>query len=118
MGSLFSPTSILRKISEIRHPHVRDILSGFEGVVAPGEMLREYFRLSPHVLYKTSFFQSFLANLGLDVAPSSRPSLISVGSTILSKETFRMIHLPLKKFIIITAETSLIPQRMTFTSLP
>lgn len=39
MGSLFSPTSILRKISEARHPPVRDILSGFEGVVAPGEML-------------------------------------------------------------------------------
>ncbi|KAG2357235.1 ABC-2 type transporter-domain-containing protein [Suillus spraguei] len=39
MGSLFSPTSLLRTISEVRHPPVRDILSGFEGVVAPGEML-------------------------------------------------------------------------------
>lgn len=39
MGSLFSPTSLLRTISEARHPPVRDILSGFEGVVAPGEML-------------------------------------------------------------------------------
>ncbi|KAG2073832.1 hypothetical protein BDR04DRAFT_1178890 [Suillus decipiens] len=39
MGSLFSPTSILRTINEFRHPHLRDILSGFEGVVAPGEML-------------------------------------------------------------------------------
>jgi ATP-binding cassette subfamily G (WHITE) protein 2 (SNQ2) len=39
MGSLFSPSSLLRAISEARHPHVRDILSGFEGVVAPGEML-------------------------------------------------------------------------------
>ncbi|KAG2033358.1 pleiotropic drug resistance ABC transporter [Suillus americanus] len=39
IGSLFSPTSLLRTISEARHPHLRDILSGFEGVVAPGEML-------------------------------------------------------------------------------
>ncbi|KAG1859895.1 ABC-2 type transporter-domain-containing protein [Suillus tomentosus] len=39
IGSLFSPTSILRTISEARHPPVRDILSDFEGVVAPGEML-------------------------------------------------------------------------------
>ncbi|KAG0700795.1 ABC-2 type transporter-domain-containing protein [Suillus ampliporus] len=39
MGSLFSPTSLLHTISAIRHPPVRDILSGFEGVVAPGEML-------------------------------------------------------------------------------
>ncbi|KAG1743692.1 ABC-2 type transporter-domain-containing protein [Suillus paluster] len=39
MGSLFSPTSLLRTISAIRHPPVRDILTGFEGVVAPGEML-------------------------------------------------------------------------------
>jgi hypothetical protein len=53
MGSLFSPSSILRKISEARHPPVRDILSGFEGVVAPGEMLREHFRISQHVHYET-----------------------------------------------------------------
>ncbi|KAG1807446.1 ABC-2 type transporter-domain-containing protein [Suillus subaureus] len=39
MGSLFSPASLLRTISEARHPPVRDILSGFEGVIAPGEML-------------------------------------------------------------------------------
>ncbi|KAG2159222.1 ABC-2 type transporter-domain-containing protein [Suillus bovinus] len=39
IGSLFSPTSLLHTISEARHPPLRDILSGFEGVVAPGEML-------------------------------------------------------------------------------
>ncbi|KAG2131012.1 ABC-2 type transporter-domain-containing protein [Suillus clintonianus] len=39
MGSLCSPASIWRTISAARHPPVRDILSGFEGVVAPGEML-------------------------------------------------------------------------------
>jgi len=41
MGSLFSPSSLLRKINAIRNPPLRDILSGFEGVIAPGEMLRE-----------------------------------------------------------------------------
>ncbi|KAG1869109.1 ABC-2 type transporter-domain-containing protein [Suillus tomentosus] len=38
-GSLFHPSTLLAKIREIRHPSIRDILSGFEGVVTPGEML-------------------------------------------------------------------------------
>jgi ATP-binding cassette subfamily G (WHITE) protein 2 (SNQ2) len=40
IGSMFNPTAILRNISAMRNPPVRDILSGFEGVVEPGEMLR------------------------------------------------------------------------------
>jgi ATP-binding cassette subfamily G (WHITE) protein 2 (SNQ2) len=40
IGSMFNPAAILRSISAMRNPPVRDILSGFEGVVAPGEMLR------------------------------------------------------------------------------
>lgn len=57
IGSLFSPTSLLRTINEARHPPVRDILSGFEGVVAPGEMLREHLRLiSSHVPHEKLFF--------------------------------------------------------------
>lgn len=40
IGSMFNPAAILRNISAMRNPPVRDILSGFEGVVAPGEMLR------------------------------------------------------------------------------
>jgi hypothetical protein len=64
------------------------------------------------------FFKSFLANLGLDVAHSSKPSPTSVGSTMLSKERLSMIHSPLKISIIITVEMSLIAQRTTFTSLP
>lgn len=39
IGSMFNPAAILRNISAMRNPPVRDILSGFEGVVAPGEML-------------------------------------------------------------------------------
>ncbi|KAG2054926.1 pleiotropic drug resistance ABC transporter [Suillus hirtellus] len=39
VGSPFYPSTFLRKIREIRHPSNRDILSGFEGVVTPGEML-------------------------------------------------------------------------------
>lgn len=39
VGSLFYPSTFLAKIREIRHPSIRDILSGFEGVVTPGEML-------------------------------------------------------------------------------
>ncbi|EGO00657.1 hypothetical protein SERLA73DRAFT_105009 [Serpula lacrymans var. lacrymans S7.3] len=39
MGSIFNPVEIFKSISNMRHPPTRDILSGFEGVVAPGEML-------------------------------------------------------------------------------
>ncbi len=41
-GSFFNPKVILEKIQALRHPPLRDILSGFEGVVRPGEMLRMY----------------------------------------------------------------------------
>lgn len=37
-GSLFNPLSVVRKIQNVRHPALRTILSGFEGVVLPGEM--------------------------------------------------------------------------------
>jgi ATP-binding cassette, subfamily G (WHITE), member 2, SNQ2 len=39
-GSVFDPRAILEKIRASRHPSLRDILTGFEGVVRPGEMLR------------------------------------------------------------------------------
>jgi ATP-binding cassette subfamily G (WHITE) protein 2 (SNQ2) len=38
LGSLFSPFSMIEEIQKLIHPPVRDILSGFEGVVRPGEM--------------------------------------------------------------------------------
>jgi ATP-binding cassette, subfamily G (WHITE), member 2, SNQ2 len=39
-GSFFNPMVILEKIRTLRHPPLRDILTGFEGVVRPGQMLR------------------------------------------------------------------------------
>ncbi|KAL5529901.1 SNQ2_5 [Sanghuangporus sanghuang] len=39
VGSTLNPLSIPEKIRAMLHPPVRDILSGFEGVVNPGEML-------------------------------------------------------------------------------
>lgn len=39
VGSQFSPRSLLSAINNWRRPPLRDILSGFEGVVRPGEML-------------------------------------------------------------------------------
>ncbi|KAF8841352.1 pleiotropic drug resistance ABC transporter [Paxillus ammoniavirescens] len=39
VGSIFNPEAIMRSINTMRHPPVRDILAGFEGVVTPGEML-------------------------------------------------------------------------------
>jgi ATP-binding cassette, subfamily G (WHITE), member 2, SNQ2 len=42
LGSLLNPLNLLNTIRAIRHPPVRDILNGFEGVVRPGEMLRAF----------------------------------------------------------------------------
>ncbi|KAH9941401.1 pleiotropic drug resistance ABC transporter [Amylocystis lapponica] len=39
LASVLSPLTALQTINSIRHPATRDILSGFEGVVRPGEML-------------------------------------------------------------------------------
>ena len=40
--SLLYPQSIIKYINTLRHPPVRSIISGFEGVVLPGEMLCKY----------------------------------------------------------------------------
>lgn len=40
--SVFYPRSIMDYINTILHPPLRDIISGFEGAVLPGEMLRGY----------------------------------------------------------------------------
>lgn len=46
LGALFNPLGIIENIKNARHPPLRDILAGFEGVVRPGEMLC---RLQCHV---------------------------------------------------------------------
>lgn len=42
LASLFYPRSIIKYIKTLRHPPLRNIISDFEGVVLPGEMLRMY----------------------------------------------------------------------------
>lgn len=39
---MLSPKTWLQQINEARHPPVKDILSGFNGVVRSGEMLCTY----------------------------------------------------------------------------
>ena len=41
LGSLLNPLNIFTKIRSMRHPPLKDIISGFGGVVRPSEMLRE-----------------------------------------------------------------------------
>lgn len=41
VGSTLNPSHIFDAIKLLRHPPVKDILTGFEGCVKPGEMLRE-----------------------------------------------------------------------------
>ena len=43
VGSTLNPLLLIEKVRNLLHPPVRDIISGFEGVVNPGEMLRTYF---------------------------------------------------------------------------
>ena len=47
VGSTLNPLQVLDIIKRLRHPPVKDILSGFEGSVRPGEMLRELPSNSP-----------------------------------------------------------------------
>ncbi|KAF7984655.1 hypothetical protein HWV62_12906 [Athelia sp. TMB] len=39
LGSTLNPLGVLDAVKNMRHPPIKDILSGFEGVVRPGEML-------------------------------------------------------------------------------
>ncbi|PPQ74645.1 hypothetical protein CVT26_005690 [Gymnopilus dilepis] len=39
LGSVLNPLNAVEKVQKLRHPSLRNILSGFEGVVKPGEML-------------------------------------------------------------------------------
>lgn len=41
LGSVFNPAVILEGLQNQRHPKLKNILQGFEGVVRPGQMLRE-----------------------------------------------------------------------------
>jgi len=41
IGSVLNPLNIIEFVRKARHPPIRDIINGFEGVVKPGEMLRE-----------------------------------------------------------------------------
>lgn len=41
LGSVLNPLALIEKIRNLRHPPLHDILSGFEGVIRPGEMIRE-----------------------------------------------------------------------------
>ena len=65
LASLFYPRSIVKYINTLWHPPVHDIISGFEGVVLPGEMLRAH----------TSFTGCILAyaNTSLDTVVLGRP---------------------------------------------
>ena len=41
LGSVINPLNIFEAFKASRHPAIKDILTGFEGVVRPGEMLCE-----------------------------------------------------------------------------
>jgi ATP-binding cassette subfamily G (WHITE) protein 2 (SNQ2) len=51
IASILNPLNLLKAVNAIRHPPTKDILSGFEGVVRPGEMLCTY----SHLTLKSAF---------------------------------------------------------------
>lgn len=63
IASVLNPLNLVEKIRNMRHPPVRDILTGFEGVVRPGEMLRTCFSGANHIALLTAInrYQSFWA---------------------------------------------------------
>ena len=55
--------SIIENVQSLRHPNVRDILSGFEGVMKPGEMIRKSYPCYL-VFFLAKFGQVVLGNPG------------------------------------------------------
>jgi len=49
LGSIFNPINIVRAVQSLRHPPLRDILTDFEGVIRPGEMLRKSLSVTSHM---------------------------------------------------------------------
>ena len=41
LGSALNPLNLVKNVQGVLHPATRDILTGFDGVVRPGEMLCE-----------------------------------------------------------------------------
>lgn len=53
-SSYFNPKIWLEKVRNARYPQVRDIISSFDGLVRPGEMLRAFKLISKHFISLTS----------------------------------------------------------------
>ena len=68
-GSVLNPMTAIEQLQNILHPPLRDILSGFEGVVRPGEMLRRGIFLSSY----SNLAQAILFQLFSDVLVQAAP---------------------------------------------
>lgn len=69
-SSFFDPRTYIEAVNTLRHPPVRDILSGFSGVVRPGEMLRTS---SSHP-YLNPTYSLPTQSCSAAPAPAARPS--------------------------------------------
>lgn len=66
IASVLNPLNLLKTINAIRHPPTMDILSGFEGVVRPGEMLCKQF-ITPSTSHRFSLFLYLISSCSLVV---------------------------------------------------
>ena len=85
LGSLLNPLIIFNKIRSLRHPPLKGIISGFRGVVRPGEMLRKCQTRIYVAIALSYFFQSSLVAPDPVVVHFSKSSLIKEKSSMLSK---------------------------------
>ncbi len=72
MGSTFNPLNMIETTQNAQHPPVCDILSGFEGVVKPGEMLHMFSSSSADLFLIICPAQLSLEYLELITPPFSR----------------------------------------------
>ncbi|THH00264.1 hypothetical protein EW026_g2253 [Hermanssonia centrifuga] len=87
LASQFSPSNFLNTIHKLRHPPTRDLISGFEGVVRPGEMLLVLGRPGAGcstflraLSSQHSAFHSLSGTLAYDSLPSSSSSSLAIPS--------------------------------------
>lgn len=119
LGSIFNPMNLVHKIQSIRRPPLRNILTDFEGVVRPGEMLCVFLLLGSPFSSLTSILLQWFWGAQAQVARHcSKFFPTGVQNIIPYPETSTMTPSPRPKSNVTTVVTSSTVQRTTSFSPP
>ena len=118
LGSLLDPRNIFTKIRSLRHPPLKNIITGFSGVVRPGEMLRECQIRNLVSLYLANFPQSSWAAPDPVAVLFSKSLLIREKNSTLSKATSTTTLLHHARSRDISVVTFSIALKTIYTSQP